>query len=249
MLYHEENAVISMQILTRDLESEQRPVEDRERVLFHLSRYCRLAALGALLGRADVASFHERLRQSGTWRLRLLQERAAQARPFSRFTGAAQLAPLCDALAAGAESLARDIASVSAPNWLARKEFEDDFYYGQLLCRFAAGEAMTGPATEDLLAGLILSTGDELAPRVRVCQALLARESGAFLDALLDLLQRYGAWFRARTGTLQAKDPGFELERSVCVEGLALLRLATLHGLSVDSDAEYPFLPSIALRS
>jgi hypothetical protein len=249
MIHHEENAVTSIQLLTKGLESEPLSAEERERVLFHLSRYCRLAALGGLLGRADVASFHERLRESGTWRLRMLRERAMQARPFSRFTGTAQIAPLCDALAAGAVPLARDVASVSAPNWLARKEFEDDFYYGRLLCRLVVGDAVTGPATEDLLTGLIRSTGDELAPRVRVCQALLARDTDAFLAALLELLERHGAWFRARTGTLQARDPGFELERSVCVEGFALLRLAALHGLPADPEAEYPFLPSIARRS
>ena len=246
MVHHEENAVSAIQLLTKDLETEPRSPEERERILFHLSRYCRLAAISGLLGRADVMSFHERLRLSGTWRLRMLRERATQARPFSRFTGAAQLAPLCDALVAGAEPLARDIAAASARDWLARKEFEDDFYYGRLLCEFVAGEATTGLATEDLMAGLIRSTGDETAPRVRVCQALLERESDAFLNALLELLERHGAWYSARSGTLQAREPGFELERAIFMEGLALLRLASLRGLSVDQEAEYPFLPSLA---
>ncbi|WP_370451761.1 imm11 family protein [Corallococcus sp. CA031C] len=88
-----------------------------------------------------------------------------------------------------------------------------------------------------------------LAPRVRVCQALLARDPEAFPAALLELLERHGAWFRARAGTLQARAPSFELERAVCVEGLALLRLAALHELSADQEAEYPLLPSIARLS
>ncbi|QSQ20743.1 immunity 49 family protein [Pyxidicoccus parkwayensis] len=246
MRYHEENAVTAVQLLTRDLESEPRSAEERERVLFHLSRHCRIAALAGLLGRADVGAFHERLRQSGTWRLRMLRERATQARPFSRFTGAAQIAPLCDALAAGDEPLARDIAVASAPEWVARKEFEDDFFYGRLLCGFVAGGLPAGATTDDLMAGLIRSTEDETAPRVRVCQALLTRDSEAFLAALLELLERHGAWYQARTGTMLAREPAFELERSVCMEGLALLQLAAKHGLSLDLDAEYPFVPSIA---
>ena len=249
MIHHEKNAVTAIQHLTKGLESEPFSAEERERVLFHLTRYCRLAALGGLLGRADVTSFHERLRASGEWRLRMLRERATQARPFNRFTGTGQIASLCDALAAGAIPLARDIAWVSAPNWLARKEFEDDFYYGRLLGQLSGGDALPVPATEELMAGLIRATGDELAPRVRVCQALLARDPDAFLAALVDLVERHGAWFRARAGTLQARDPGFELERSVCVEGLALLRLAALHGLPAHPEAEYPYLPSIARGS
>ncbi|RKH26647.1 hypothetical protein D7Y13_20310 [Corallococcus praedator] len=246
MIHHEANAVEAIRVLTLEAESGPRPVEERERILFHLSRHCRIAALSALLARADVVSFRERLRLSGTWRLNLLRDRAAQERPFSRFTGAAQIAPLCDALAAGEDTLAQDIARASAPEWLARKEFEDDFYYGRLLGGFALREPGWEAVAAPLLSGLLRVMQDETAPRVRVCRALLAHEPDAFVAALLELLERHGAWFRARAGTLQAREPAFELERSVCVEGLALLHLASRHGLSVDPAAEYPLLPDIA---
>ncbi|CAM3234447.1 hypothetical protein G4177_21690 [Corallococcus sp. ZKHCc1 1396] len=245
MIHHETNALEAIRVLTLEVESGPLPVEERERILFHLSRHCRIAALSALLARADVVSFRERLRMSGTWRLNLLSDRATQERPFNRFTGAAQIAPLCDALAAGADTVAQDIARMSASGWLTRKEFEDDFYYGRLLGGFALREPGWETAADGLLSGLVRVIGDEGAPRVRVCRALLTHESGAFLDALLELLEQHGAWFRARAGTLQSREPAFGLERSVCVEGLALLHLALLHGLSIDPEAEYPLMPDI----
>lgn len=243
--YHEENALYAIQIMTEDVERKESSAEDRENVLFQLSRNSRIAAISALLGRADVATFHVRLNLSGSWRLRMLRERAARERPFSRYSCTGSIAPLCDALAAGAAVLARDIARASSPTWLERKEYEDDFHYGRLLCRFASGEVLPGAAAEENLNDLVRSTGDDQAPRVRVCQALLVRDPQAFDEALKELLEQHGAWFRARAGTLQARDPWFETERYVCVEALALVWLAQQRGMAV-AEAEYPFLPSIA---
>lgn len=242
--YHEENSLYAIQLMTEDVEREGRSAEERESALFQLSRNSRIAAISALLGRADVTAFHERLKLSGSWRLRMLRERAARARPFSRYSCTGSIAPLCDALAAGADVLARDIALASSPTWLERKEFEDDFHYGRMLCRFASEEVLPAVAAEENLNDLVRSTGDDQAPRVRACQALLIRDPQAFDEALRELLEQHGAWFRARVGTFQARDPWFETERYVCVEALALVWLAQQRGMALE-EAEYPFLPSI----
>ena len=110
MQNHEEEALFALQAIEEDLAQGQRSAEDRERFLFYLSRHGRIAAISGLLVRADVATFRERLLRSATWRLRLLREREAGQRPFNGFSCAGQIAPLCDALAASADALARELA-------------------------------------------------------------------------------------------------------------------------------------------
>jgi hypothetical protein len=248
MQHHEENALYSLQLMAMNLEQGQRSDEDRERILFHMSRQSRIAAIAALLLRADATSFHERLQRSGGYRLQLLRERRARKRPFNNFSCTGQIAPLCDAIASGAGALAREIAALSSPVWVQRKEYEDDFHYGRLLGWFASeGEPSHAPA-EPLLEELVRSTGDDTAPRVRACSALLTREPSALREALLALVEEHGARFQARAGAPGSRgDAGFETERSIFVEGLALLRLAKERGLTMEEE-EYAFLPGLVWR-
>ncbi|HYO56132.1 Imm49 family immunity protein [Archangium sp.] len=240
---HELNAHASVDILEMDLASGRRSPADRERILFYLSRYGRIAALSGLLGRADIDGFHARLRHSGAHRRQLLSERKEQGRPFTHFSCTSHIAPLCDAIASGAEALARDIAALSATTWLWRDEFEDDFHYGCLLGWLVSSDGASAPEAESLLDSLIRSSGDDAAPRVRLCRALLKREPRVFDEALRELLEARASSFRNKVGSLGARDAHFETERHVFVEGLALLRLAELRGISVEE--EYPLLPGL----
>ncbi|MBJ6761552.1 immunity 49 family protein [Myxococcaceae bacterium JPH2] len=243
--HHEENALYALQLLEAHLDQGQRPAEEREQFLFHMSRHGRIAAISGLLVRMDVPAFHDRLRRSGTYRLRLLRERQAEGRPFNHFTGTGQIAPLCDALAAGDDALAKEIAALSAPSWVRRKEFEDDCHYGRILGLLASDGSPIPSDAELLLADLVRSTGEDSAPRVRICRALLVQEPEAFHGALQALVEEHGAHFRSRAGSLEASQAYFQTERAIFVEGLALLRLAMRRGLAVE-EREYAFLPSPA---
>lgn len=240
---HEDLALGRMAILTVDLESGKRSSEDRERILFYLSLYGRVAAIAGLLVRADSGGFHQWLWRSATWRRQLLREWKQGNRAVSRFTCTGVLGPLCDAIAAGAEPIAREIAAQSATSWLEGEEFEDDFHYGRVLhALLQENEGALGVETR--LSDLARSAGPEEAPRLKVCQALVERNSDAFDKALRALIDERAAWFQARVGGLAPENSSFETDRFVFIEGLALVRLAELRGLRVEE--EYLFLPSLA---
>ncbi|NMO17518.1 immunity 49 family protein [Pyxidicoccus fallax] len=240
---HEELALGRMAILTADLERGKRSAADRERILFHLSRNARIAAIAGLLVRADTSGFNQWLRRSASWRLQALRERKQEERPVSQFTCTGEVAPLCDAIASGADTTARELTALSADTWLEGAEFEDDFHYGRVLQALLTGNEGAADVRERL-SELARSSGEDEPPRLKVCQALLALDAKSFDESLRQLIDERAAWFRARLGGLAPEDSRFETDRFVFIEGLALVRLAELRDLPVEE--EYPFLPGLA---
>ncbi|ABF89296.1 hypothetical protein MXAN_0426 [Myxococcus xanthus DK 1622] len=88
-------------LLEEELEQGQRPPDEVERILFHLSRHTRAAAIAQLLAYADGATFRDRLVRSGQPHRRRLQWATGELRPFNRFTATGHYGPLCDSLAPG----------------------------------------------------------------------------------------------------------------------------------------------------
>ena len=83
--------------------------EQRSEVWQELSRVWRTHAVGALLVEADVGQYCESLVRSAKVRLELLAAEAARG-GFSRFARISNAAPLFDAMAVEAWSIASDIA-------------------------------------------------------------------------------------------------------------------------------------------
>lgn len=231
-------------LLEEELDKGQRPPEEVERILFHLSRYARAAAIARLLAYADGATFRERLARSGQARRRLLQWAAGARRPFNRFTATGNYGPLCDALASGDDALAQDIARLSADTPVKGHEFEEDFLYARLLGLLATGDdALPGRAQPLLEALERLMDGQDF-PRLAMCRALLAREQEGFDGALQALLEERDWQFQEKARSFKPRDEETETEPFIFVEGLALLRLAERRGLAVQAD--YLFLPGLA---
>ena len=80
--------------------------------------------------------------------------------------------------------------------------------------------------------------------RLDVCRALLNRDQTAFDEAFDKLIQEQDAKIAADKARFQLEEPEVMSQRLIFVEGLAVLRLATLHGLKTEPD--YLFCPSIA---
>ena len=80
--------------------------------------------------------------------------------------------------------------------------------------------------------------------RLDVCRALLNRDQAAFDEAFDNLIHEHEAQIEADKARFQLEEPEVMSQRLIFVEGLAVLRLATLHGLKTESD--YLFCPSIA---
>lgn len=233
--------------LARELEVGRRPPEEVERILFHLSRYARATGIACMLASANGASFRRHLTRSGEARRQLLQLAHQQGRPVNRFTATGNYGPLCDALAAGADELARDISRLSFAEHVRRDEYEDDFQYARFLGWLVAGDEARRAEAEDSLAALERVVEGEPSPRLDLCRALLAHEQEGFDNALQALLEERERYFHAKAKSWSVKDEHYETERSVFVEGLALLRLAARRGLSVQ--AEYRFMPGLARAS
>jgi hypothetical protein len=238
------SATASAALLERGLEKSGHPPEETERLLFHLSRYHRAAGIARLLTEADGVAFRLSLQRSGEARRRLLQWATGVRWPFNRFTATGHCGPLCDALSAGADALARDIARLSSDTPVKEYEHEEDFLYGRLLGLLAL-DADTAPGrVEPVLDALERALEGQEAPRLAMARALVIREQDAFNAALDALLTEHESRHDARARAMSLEDECALTERYVSVEGLALLRLAERRGLAVQAD--YLFLPSLA---
>jgi hypothetical protein len=203
------------------------------------SEACRVRGIAGLLLDGVPGSLHRELCRSGRAMLdvlgRLPPERQATAR----------CAPFFDAVAAGDHACAQGIAARARTTWNGDEEYEDDFLYVHVLMdRFYRGAdaAACAPALqrwEEVLEG----AAD---PRLAVARALAQRSAADFPEALREVLDHERARFRrmARRGALTEEREATEAH--VCVEGLALIRLARQAGLPTPKDA--PGVPSIALR-
>ncbi|MBZ4417957.1 Imm49 family immunity protein [Myxococcus sp. RHSTA-1-4] len=240
----ETSASAKAALLEEELSQGSRPPEEIERIFFHLSRYTRAAAIARLLAYADGATFRERLARSGEARRRLLQWATGARRPFNRFTATGHYGPLCDALASGADELARDIVHLSTDTLVKGHEFEEDFLYARLLGLMATGDDTAPGRVEPLLESLERIMDGQDFPRLAMCRALLAREQESFDAALQALLEERDRHFRAQASSFTPRDEEADTEPFIFVEGLSLLRLAEHRGLSVQSD--YLFLPGLA---
>jgi hypothetical protein len=155
-----------------------------------------------------------------------------------------RVAPFFDAVVAGDDAVAADIATLSRPTWNSDEEYEDDFLYALfLLRRFYLS------ASQAELTGLLQRYEQVLDgapdPRLDVCLALLADDSGALDAALLDLAGAVAKFIQERIRAGVVIDSFAETEPYIWVEGLALIRLARTRGLELSSD--YPMAPSLAM--
>ncbi|MCY1078905.1 Imm49 family immunity protein [Archangium lansingense] len=154
-----------------------------------------------------------------------------------------QTLPYLDALASNDLDGARGIALRSQKTHQADDEYEEDFLYMRFLMNLLA---RPDDAPLPLLARYekLLEGNEDF--RFDACRALLAGD-GEALDAALDALMMEK---KSRAERLLAKDALDPDEAStterVSIEGLALVRLATLRGVKVRQI--HPLIPPVARR-
>lgn len=238
-----ESSVINIKLLSDEVALGTRPASQMERVLFYLCQWYRIGANGRLLCYADVKAFHEHLARSGEARRRMLRLRASQGLPFGRFSGTAQYGAVCDALAAGADEVACEIAQLSCKSLLGGEELEEDFYYGRFIHWLAEGPGAPEREAARILEEFGRVVGGDVPAQLSICEALLARDQRGFDVSLHTLIEERAAYFRAKARALSAKDEAYETNRFVFVEGLALVRMAERRGLS--AAPEYKFIPGL----
>jgi hypothetical protein len=236
-----ENALFLVEALRAGLGQPCAP-EERDRLLSELSRSHRVAGASALLALGDADELRRELARSGEARREMLSAGAGAAP--SRYRCASRVGPFLDALAAGAEGVAAEIARLSPGAWRPGEEFEDDFHYARFLHAFVLAGCRPAPEPEAALADLRRCLEGAEPPRLAICAALLAGSQEELERGMEALLSERDAEMREREKGVVSDPAWHHCEKHVFVEGLALLHLAERRGLVAPRG--YPAIPDLA---
>lgn len=216
--------------------------EARMRLLHEVSRRERMLAIALLLAEANTERFFRHLTLSGEAHAHLLKA-AREGGLTVRFAGTGNFHPFCDAVVAGQDSLARELADLAPMQWLSGEEYEEDFVYGRFL-HVLLLDGFQPSEQQELLLERMAKLDPEPDARQRLCRALFEKDSSAFEAGLADAVQDH----QQRCGKLAARrfSPTAEgqTERHIFIEGLALLRLA--RGAGLQTAPEHRLMPSLA---
>jgi Immunity protein 49 len=152
-------------------------------------------------------------------------------------------APFFDAIASTDWECARQIAEHARDTWNPDEEYEDDFVYVRfLMLHFFLDAAPAAGAA--LLARFATILDGTPAPRLDVCTAFERGDGELFERALAELLEGYAAHYRTLVASDAIPSEEAHTEGKLCVEALALVRLAERKGFPVAED--YLFVPAPA---
>ncbi|WNG34739.1 hypothetical protein F0U61_14595 [Archangium violaceum] len=221
--------------------------EQQQKLLYLLSGHHRVAGICTLLTEADVPGFRQELVRSAEARIQLLKLGAGQ--PPTHVQATSHVGSFFDAIAAGADALALEIARLSPVRWLGGEEWEEDFRYARFLHVLLLEGLRPSPEVETALSAFQHADegGERPSPRRLLCEAFFSREQKAFDLAFDDLLheRELEALEREKSGPL-SHPARHHTEKHVFIEGLALLHLA--HSCGLKTRPEYPMVPGIARR-
>lgn len=206
-----------------------------ERVLSFCRSY-RIAAIGALFLGSAPDEFRLLLSKSARAFAHWLAQTGSAPPVLSRTL------PLFDAIVAGDDEAARQIAARVRRDWAKGEEYEEDF----LFVEYLLGRFIRDAPEADRKAWLdrwdVVLAGDE-DPRLGACRALEAGDADAFGTAMDLLATERADHYRnlADKGLLEPEQGA--TERHLSVEILALLRLGD--GLGLGTEPDYPGAPSL----
>jgi hypothetical protein len=225
--------------------NEETSLERVGRLCGEICESYRLLAICRLLRDADSDGFCHELVRSARTRIYFL-ERCRQANDWtSDFALASRSGPFFDALAAGQMALARDMATLSPKEWRSDDEYEDDFLYAHFFHRLtsATSRVEVAPELTAILDRLEAVLDDDPSARLELGRALVSAPEN-FGSAFARLLEDRGRQLESEQEGARGEEIGFPLERSVFIEGIAILRWADHTGLA--TQAEHPYCPGLA---
>jgi hypothetical protein len=208
-----------------------------------LSANLSAAAIIVLLTKGDVDAYCHNLIRSGRCRESYLRRLQAAGITDDHHQGSGRIAPFLDSIAADDFALARSIVDLSRKTWHQGHEYEDDFCYAQILFALI-GRTRDPVALEALFKRYETVLDGEAEPRLDVVRALAAMDHAGFETALEALLARHADRIEKDKARHKIEDAVVIAERQVCIEGVALLRIAERLGFTLQS--EYRFCPSLA---
>jgi hypothetical protein len=211
-----------------------------------LCQQYRALGISLLLREANVDLFFHWLIQSALTHRYFLARCQAEGNHASPYRRASLVGPFFDAVTATQWMLARKIAALSAESHLPGEEYEDDFAYARFLYLLIDSEAPDRASLMGALDQFERALDGGLAVRLDLCRALLDMDQESFDTAFEGLLIDHELRMKQQQKSILARDPTFEPNRQVMVEGLALLQIATRLGLQ--TQREYRFCPGLVRR-
>ncbi|MFL5354793.1 Imm49 family immunity protein [Archangium sp.] len=216
--------------------------QGRARLLHQISSHERMLAIALLLAEADTEGFFRHLAMSGEAHKQLLLE-VRDVGQVVRFAASGNVHPFCDALVAGHEPLAREIANLSPGQWMPGEEYEEDFVYGRFL-HFLLLDGFRVSARQEALLARMAELDEEPDARQRLCRALFERDASAFETSLADASRAHEQHCEELEARRFSPSAEGQTERYVFIEGLALLRMAEAVGIR--TEPEHRLMPSLA---
>ncbi|WP_197041109.1 Imm49 family immunity protein [Chondromyces apiculatus] len=202
-----------------------------------------------LLEFADESEFLTNLIRSGHARRYFLRRSRAEGNVADRHLALSRTNSFLAAAAAGDGVLARQIADESTETWNPAWEYEDDHHFFLLLHRLVQqGPSFPSGDVPAILTAFERSLDGATSARHAVCHALVAGDASAFLGALSELMQGEAALRdeKRSSAAVHEGDVAYWPHSFVSVEGLALLNLAQLRGISTETGTTLPLCPEIA---
>ncbi|MET0391341.1 MAG: Imm49 family immunity protein [Polyangiales bacterium] len=225
------------------------PLDQLGALSLDISGKFRALAIMQLLTESSTDLFLHNLMRSGRARLSYLDRLAKAGVSDDHHQVNGRYQPLLDAIAAASWDDARRITQNVPAQFRPRHEYEDDYCYAKLLAGLIAV-----PAASEIELSLLLDRFDawldgQLDARWFVCRALTQRDQAEFDAAFEDVLLAHELAIDAARARSEHEDDRVLAERMVSIEGLALLRIATLRGLSTAPDYRYcPALARVPMR-
>jgi hypothetical protein len=226
------------------LESPDYPIEQLGKLSHELAGKFRALAIMQLLSQGSTDLFLHNLMRAGRARQVYLQRLRAQGIQEDHFAAAGRFAPLLDVIAAGDVARARSIAALS-PSHLLPGEYADDHHYARLLHELVAPQPDMSACVASLARLEVALDGVEM-PRLSCMRALLAGDARELDDGIEALLDDFELRIEAAKARGQLEEPVTLAQREVCVEALALLRLASWRGIA--TARAYRHCPELARR-
>ena len=222
--------------LTERVDAVQGATADLEAVLAFCQWY-RIRGICSLFldGRPD--SFLADLHRSG----RAFLHYVARAPMSQKVTSRA--APFYDAIASGDWACAREIALHSRLTWNVEAEFEDDFQFVLFLMKrfFLDGTPAECTAVLGRFEEILSGAPD---PHLDLGHAFASDDAERFGSGLAELLENYEGRYQKLISDDALGLEEAETESKLCVEGLALVKLAETRNFRLDED--YLLIPSVA---
>lgn len=221
------------------------PMKDCGDVFERLSELYHGLGICYLLITADTNKFRENLIHSGQARRYFLRKSQEQGNVRNRHLALSRSEAFLDSVVAGDLNLASDIARLSSEIWEGNWEYEDDFCFF-LFLHVIVKKSAALPLSE--LQRILeqfeksLEGGDSM--RLDVCKALLMKDKKKFIVALQHLLEEKQEKLGEERPLVMESRFLYWPSSFVCVEGLALLKVAEL--ICIQIDDEFALCPSEA---